>query len=74
MQYIYLLYKKTFLCQNLKREKIVTVSINTVDITDLDVKVWTQKSELPQGNSRRYLTQPKSRRQITFKLIYIEYG
>ena len=47
--------------------------MNTITIPNLDVKVWTRKSELPQGNFLRSLTQPKISRQIPFKLIEIEY-
>ena len=34
-------------------KKSVTVSMNTVDIKNLDVNVWTPKSEFPQGNFLR---------------------
>ena len=39
----------------------------------MDVQVWTHKSELPQGNFLRYLTQTEITRQRAFKLTYIEY-
>ena len=48
--------------------------MNTVAIPNLDVKVWTQESDFPQGNLLRSLTQTEISRQITFKLTYIEYG
>ena len=51
--------------------KIVTVSMNTVDIPSIDVKVWTRKSELRQGNFLRSLTSPKITRQRTFEVIDI---
>ena len=47
--------------------------MNTVAILNLDVKVWTQKGELPQGNFLSFLTQPKITRQIPFRLKYVEY-
>ena len=37
------------------------------------VKVWTRKSELPQGNFLRSLTQPEITIQRPFKLADIEY-
>ena len=33
-----------------KRQKLVTVSIRTVYITNIDIKVWTWISEFPQEN------------------------
>ena len=47
--------------------------MSTVAITNLGVRVWTRKSDLPQGNFLHSLTQPKIARQITFELIDIEY-
>ena len=51
----------------------VTVSIEIVSIINLDVKVWTQKSELPEGIVLSSLTQPKITGQRPFELTYIEY-
>ena len=53
--------------------KSVTVSMNTVAIPNLDVKVWTRKSELLQGNFQHYLTQPEFIRQRPFEPTDIEY-
>ena len=47
--------------------------MSTVAIPNIDVKVLTRKSEFPQGNFLRSLTQPKITRQRTFKLTDIEY-
>ena len=47
--------------------------MNTVAIPNLNVKVWTRKKELPQGNFLRSLISPKITRQRPFKLIEIEY-
>ena len=47
--------------------------MNTANIPNLDVKVWTQKSDFPQGNSLRSLTPSKITRQRPLKLIDIEY-
>ena len=52
----------------------MTVSINTVAITNLEQKVWTWKIELPQGNFLHSLTQPEITRQIPFKRTDIEYN
>ena len=49
------------------------MSMDTVDITNIDVKVLTQKSELPQVNFLRSLTQLEITIQRTFKFTYIEY-
>ena len=51
----------------------MTVSLRTVAITIIDVKVWTRKSEFPPGNFLRYITTTEITRQITFKLKDIEY-
>ena len=51
----------------------VTVSMNTVAITNLEVKVWTRKSELPQGNFLHSLTPPKITRLRPFELTDTEY-
>ena len=51
----------------------VTVSIEIVSIINLDVKVWTQKSELPERNFLGSLTQPKITRLRPVKLTDIEY-
>ena len=54
--------------------------MDLVDWTHLDmvkwrshIKFWTRKSELPQGNFLRSLTQPENTIQIPFKLMDIEY-
>ena len=47
--------------------------MNTVAIPKLDVKVWTLKSEFPQGNFLRSLTKTEITRQITLEITYIEY-
>ena len=44
-----------------------------VDILNLDIKLWAQKSELPQGNFLRFLTQTEITRQKPFEFTYIEY-
>ena len=49
------------------------MSINTVDIPNIDVMVWTCKSEFPQGNFLRSLTKPKIKKQRTSELTDIEY-
>ena len=41
-----------------KRQKTVTVPMNTVAMPNLKVKVWTHKSEFPQGKSLCFSTQP----------------
>ena len=50
-----------------------SVSMNTVPIKDIDVKVWTRKSDLTQGNLLHSLTQPGITRQRPFKLTEIKY-
>ena len=52
---------------------MVTVSMRTADIPNLYVKVWTQKSELPQENFLCSITQPNISRQGPFELTDIEY-
>ena len=47
--------------------------MNTVSIPNIDVKVWTRKSEFPQENFLRSLTQPEITRQRPFKLADIYY-
>ena len=54
-------------------KNVLTVLINTVDITILDIKFWTCKSELPQGNFLSFLTQPKITRRRPFELTEIYY-
>ena len=49
------------------------MSTNTVDITNIDIKVWTRKSELPQGNHLSSLTQSEITRQRPFELTNIHY-
>ena len=51
----------------------MTVSINTFDIPNIDVKVWTSKSDFPQGSFLRSSTQPEIKRQRPFELTDIEY-
>ena len=53
--------------------KSVTFSMDTVTISNVDVKVWTQKNEFPQGYSLRSSTQSEITRQITSKITDIEY-
>ena len=47
--------------------------MNTVAIQNIDVKVWTLKSELPKGNFVHYLTQPEIKKKNfkTYTLIMI---
>ena len=47
--------------------------MNTVSIPNLDVKVWTWESELPQGNFPRFLTQPEIKIPRPFELTEIWY-
>ena len=51
----------------------MTVSINTVAIPNLDVKVRTRKIEFPEGNFLRSLNQTEITRQRPFKLTGINY-
>ena len=37
-----------------------------------EIKAWTQKSDLPQGNSLRYLKQPETTRKRPLELTDIE--
>ena len=64
--------QKTFMLIHIKT-KTVTVPMNTVSIPNLEAKVWTQKSEFPQGTFLRYLTQPEITRQRPFELTDIYY-
>ena len=48
--------------------------MRTVSIPNIDVKVWTQKFYLPQGNTLCSVTQPKITRQRPFELTHIEYN
>ena len=57
-----------------KIKKCVTVSMNTVATKHRIVKVWTHRSELPQGNLPQYLTQPEITRKRQFKLIPFFYS
>ena len=54
-------------------KKTVIVLTIKVSISDLGVKVWTPKNELPQGNYLYYLTQPTIIRQRYFELMDIWY-
>ena len=56
-QYFMLIYRKM---------KSATVSMNTVDIPNLDIRVWNWKRDLPQGNLLRSLTPPEIIRQRPF--------
>ena len=47
--------------------------MRTVSIPNIDVKVWTRKSDFPQGNFIRYLTTTEIKIQIPFKIKDIEY-
>ena len=51
----------------------VYVLIRIVAVNNIDVKVWTKKNYLPQGNYLRSLIQPVITRQISFELTDIEY-
>ena len=48
--------------------------MRTVSIPNIDIKFWTRKSYLPQGNFIHSLKQPEFTRQRPFELTYIEYG
>ena len=50
----------------------MTVSMDTVSIPNLDIKVCIHKSEVPQWNLLRSLNQPKITRQSHFKLTETE--
>ena len=58
MQYIHLLDVKNndFMQSHILKQ--ITVSMNTVDIPNKDIKVWTQNSEFTQGNSLPALLNP----------------
>ena len=47
--------------------------MSTVAIPDLNSKILTRKSELPQGNLPCSLTQNKITRKTNLKLTYIEH-
>ena len=47
--------------------------MNTVSIPNIDVKVWTLKSEWMQGNFLRSSTKPEITGQRTFKITYSKY-
>ena len=49
------------------------MSMKTVAIPNLDVRVWTRESEFPQGHFLLSLTQPKITRQRTFEISDIGY-
>ena len=66
-------HKSSFYVDPFKRQKTVTVSIRKVSIPNIDIKVWTRKSELLLGNYLHYLTQPESTRQKPIELTGIEY-
>ena len=55
------------------KEKNVTVWMNTVYIPNIDVKVWTHRSEFPQDNFLGSLTQTKISIQRPFELTDIDY-
>ena len=50
------------------------MEVYTVAIPNLDINVWTPKSELSQVNFLRSLLQPENIRQKLFELIDIEYN
>ena len=56
-----------------KKQKHLTVSMRTVAIPNIDIKVQHQKGELPQENFPRFLIHPEITRRRLFKLVYIEY-
>ena len=47
--------------------------MRTVYIPNIDVKVWTQKNEFPQGNYLHSLTKTETTRQRYFELMDIGY-
>ena len=47
--------------------------MRTVDITNIYIKVWIRKSEFPQGNLPRSLTQPRNTIQRPFEIMDIKY-
>ena len=49
-------HKSRFYVEPCKGQETVTISTSTVYIPSIDIKVWTQKSELPQANFLRFLT------------------
>ena len=51
----------------------MTVSMRTVAIPNLDVKVWTSKGGFLLGNFLRSLIQPEITTQRPFELTEIEY-
>ena len=57
-------HKSRFYFVPFKIKKSVTLSMNTVGIPNLYIKVWTHKSDFPQGDFLRSLTQPKITKQI----------
>ena len=66
-------HKSRFNAEPCKKQKNETVSMKKVSITDIDVKFWTRKSELPQGNFLRSIPQSEITRQRDFELTDIEY-
>ena len=48
-------------------------SINIFYIPNIDVNVWTRKSEFPQDNFLNFLTKPEITRQRPFELTDIDY-
>ena len=59
MQYVHIkdCINHIFISSHVK-DKTGTVSMSTVTVPNIDVKVWTQKIRLPQVNFLRFLTQP----------------
>ena len=47
--------------------------MRTVDIPNIDINVWTWKSEFPPGNYLLSLTQPEITRQRPFEIANIGY-
>ena len=74
MQYIHPLegINHDFMTNHIKT-KSMTLSINAVAIQNLDVNVWTWKTESPHRNFLRYVTQLETIRQRPFELTNIEY-
>ena len=51
----------------------MTVSMKTVAITNIDIRVCTRKSEFSQGEFIHYFIQPEIKIQRHFELTDIEY-
>ena len=64
-------HKSRFYVERCKRQKYVTVSMSKVGIPNIDIKVWSRKSELPQVNFLHSLTQTEITIKRPFELMYI---